>query len=174
VIRNASCLLIVATLVAFAGAQGPKTGLTAAQQQQLFQRNRAMIQTLVESSVEISNQSGDYIKRSQSYRKVIMEFQKELNNAADGTDATRVAELGKHLDMVMRQGLAPNMKKAYLQIGGPNGTGHKDLQEIRDSTIELVDWLQVKAKNKWADTPEVREVIESLEKTKKEMGTGGP
>jgi hypothetical protein len=172
-IRNASCLMIFAALAAIAGAQGSKTGLTAAQQQQLFQRNRAMIQTLVDSSVEISNQSNDYLKRSEAYRKVIMEFQRELGNAADGSDAARIAELGKHLDTVMRQGLAPNLKRAHDQIG-PNGTGSKELRDIRDRTVGLVDWLQDKAKNKWADTPEVREVIESLEKTKKDLGTAGP
>jgi hypothetical protein len=65
------------------------------------------------------------------------------------------------------------LKRAHDQIG-PNGTGSKELRDIRDRTVGLVDWLQDKAKNKWADTPEVREVIESLERTKKELGTAGP
>lgn len=173
-IRNASCLLIFAVLAAIAGAQGPKTGLTAAQQQQLFQRNRAMIQSLIESSLEITDKSGDYIQRSRSYRKVILEFQQELSSAADSDDAARLAELGTHLDTVMRQGLAPSLVKAHRQIG-PDGTGRRDLHEIRDRTVELVDWLQDKAKNKWADTPEVRKVIESLEETKKELkASAGP
>ena len=167
-IRNAAGLMILVTLSAIAGAQGAKPRLTPAQQQQLFQRNRAMIQTLVDSSVEITAQSGDYVQRSKSYRKVIMEFQKELNDAADGSDATRIAELGKHLDTVMRRGLAPSLQRAVDQEG-PNGTRRKDLDEIRDRTVELVEWLQDKARNKWADTPEVREVINSLEKTKTDL-----
>jgi hypothetical protein len=167
-IRHAACLMIFAALAALAGAQGPKPGLTAAQQHQLFQRNRVIIETLVESSLEICDNSGSYLRRTKSYRKVIMGLQAELSGAADGSDAARVAELGKHLDTVMRQGLAPSLQKAVQQIGR-DGTGKKDLQEIRDRTVELVDWLQDKASNKWADTPEVREVIQSLVKAKKEL-----
>ena len=170
-IRNAACSMIVILLAALAGAQGPKTGLTAAQQHQMFQRNRVMIQTLVDSSVEISAMSGDYLQRSRSYRKVIMKFENELTDAANGNDAGRIAEIGKHLNTVMRQGLAPSLQAAVRQVGA-DGTGQKDLREIRDRSVELVEWLQDKAKNKWADTPEVREVIESLERTKKELGAG--
>ena len=70
-IRSASILLIMAGLTTLVGAQGPKTGLTAAQQQQLFQRNRAMIQTLVDSSVDMSTRSNDPVHRAKTYRKVI-------------------------------------------------------------------------------------------------------
>lgn len=167
-IRSASILLIVAGLAAVVGAQGPKSGLTAAQQQQLFQRNRLMIQTLVDGTVDMSNQSGDYIHRAKTYRKVIVEFQRELGSAADSSDAVRIAELGKHLDTLMRQGLAPSLKAAQQQIG-PKGTGKQDLLDIRDRTLELVDWLQDKARNEWADTPEVREVILKLEQSRKDL-----
>lgn len=173
-IRHASCLLIVVALAALTSAQGSKPGLTASQQQQLFQKNRTMIQMLVDSSLEISDKSGSYIDRSRSYRKVIMEFQKELVTSANGSDAGRVAEIGKHLDTVMRQGLAPSLQAAHRQIG-PKGTGREDLVEIRDYTLELVEWLQEQAKNKWADTPEIREVIQALDLTKKELTTSvGP
>jgi hypothetical protein len=167
-IRSASILLIAAALTAVVGAQGPKSGLTASQQRQLFQRNRSMIQSLVDSTVDMSNQSGDYLQRAKTYRKVIVEFQRELGSAAESSDATRIAELGNHLDTLMRQGMAPSLKAAQQQIG-PRGTGQKDLYELRDRTVELVDWLQDKARNQWADTPEVREVIQKLELSKKEL-----
>ncbi|MCE9534137.1 MAG: hypothetical protein K8T89_23920 [Planctomycetes bacterium] len=168
-IRSLLSLLLVAILCTFAGAQGTKRELTAVQQQQLFQKNRPMIQTLVDSTLELSTFSGDHTERSRSYRKVIMEFQKALGTAADDSDSGRVAEIGKHLDTVIRQGLAPSLKAANRQIGGPNGTGYKDLVEIRDRSVELVQWLQDKARDKWADTPEVRDVIESLDRTKKDL-----
>jgi hypothetical protein len=173
-IRTASILVLAAALCTIAGAQGPKNSLTAAQQHELFQRNRSMIVSLVDSSVEISDVAGDYILRSRSYRKVVNQFHEELTRAAESGNAARVAELGKHFDTVLRQGLTPSLKAANRNIG-PDGTGRKDLQEIRDRTLELVDWLKDKAKNKWGDTPEVREVIESLERTKQELSTSvGP
>lgn len=173
-IRTAAVLLIAAALCVVAGAQGPKPGLTAAQQHELFRRNRAMITTLVDSSLEISDNANDAVKRSHSYRKVILELEKELSGAADRGDAARVAELGKHLDVVMRQGLSPSLKAANTQVG-PQGSGRDKLIDIRDRSVELVDWLQDKAKNKWADTPEVREVIQSLDRTKKELNSSvGP
>lgn len=169
-IRNVSILLLMAGLSAVVGAQGPRTGLTAAQQQLLFQRNRTMIQTLVDSTIDMSADSGDYLKQAKTYKKVIVEFQRELGSAADSSDAKRIAELGNHLDTLMRQGMAPSLKAAHQQIGGPKGSGYKDLLELRDNTVNLVDWLQDKARNQWADTPEVREVIEKLERSKKELG----
>jgi len=171
-IRNAACLMVFAALSLMASAQAAKPRLTSTQQHDLFKQNRAMIQSLVDSSVEISNVSGDYLQRAKSYRKVVMKFQEELSNAAEGSDPARVAELGKHLDTVLRQGLAPSMQKAAQQIG-PTGTGKEELKEMSARTVELVQWLQDKATNKWADTPEVREVIESLKKTKKELEFAG-
>jgi hypothetical protein len=171
-IRHATVFLIFAVLAAFAGAQGERPALTASQQQQLFQKNRGMIQTLVDSSLKIS-QSGDYIERSRSYRKVVMQFQKELDQAAGDTDASRIAELGKHLDTVLRQGLAPSLREANRSIPA-GGTGRDDLIDIRDKTVADVSWLQNIARNKWADTPEVRAVIDALETAKKEVGAAVP
>jgi hypothetical protein len=171
-IRNAACLLVFAGLTLMASAQAQKVRLTALQQHELFKQNRAMIQSLVESSVEITNVSGDYLQRSKSYRKVVMKFQEELNNAAEGSDPGRVAELGEHLDSVLRQGLVPSMQKAARQAG-PNGTSKEELQEMSNRTLELVNWLQEKATKKWPETPEVQKVIESLEKTKKELKVAG-
>jgi hypothetical protein len=168
-LRHALCLSMFAVLTMLAAAQEPKPRLTASQQQQLFQRNREMIKTLVDSSLDISKQSGDYIQRSLAYRKVIMELQKELDNAANGEDAGRVSELGSHLNTVLERGLRPSLEAASGQIGA-DGTGRRRLVEIRDDTIGFVDWLQNKARNKWADTPEIRQVIDSLEKSKKELG----
>jgi hypothetical protein len=173
-IRDTLVLLIFAGLAALAGAQSGKPVLTGSQQQQLFHRNRAMVEALVDSGVEISKQSNEYTERSRSYRDLAMKFQSELNQAADNNDAARVAELGKHLNTVLLEGLAPSLRNAHRQIGA-DGTGREKLLDIRNSTVELVDWLQNRARNKWADTPEVREVIDSLETTKKELGSSvGP
>ncbi len=172
-IRTGTTLVVFAMLAAFAGAQGTKPPLTAAQQQQLFQRNRATVAALVDSSLEISR-SNDYVARARSYRKVAMQLQRDLDHAAGDSDATRIAELGSHLDTVLRQGLAPSLRAAHQQIGA-GGTDRGNLLDIRDSSMELVDWLRTKAKDKWADTPEVRSVINSLEQTRKDLnGSVGP
>lgn len=168
-IRRIVSLLAVAVACGFAGAQSSRSGLTASQQQKLFQKNRAMIQAIISSNLEMSKNSGSALSRANSYRPIITEFEKELSNAAEVEDAGRIAELGKHFDTVMRQGLAPTLKAAARQIG-PEGTGRPNLLEIRDDSIRLVQWLQNKARDKWSDTPEVREVLESLEKTKRDLG----
>jgi len=167
-IRHAAGFLVVALLCSQAGAENPPK-LTALQQQQLFQKNRQLIQTLVDGSVEMSNVSNDYTQRSRVYRRMILEFQKELTTAADQNDPNRVVEIGKHLDTVMRQGLAPTLKVARGRLG-PDGTGMNDLIDMRDRSVELADWLQNKSRAQWKDNPQVQEVIDSLEKTKKELG----
>jgi hypothetical protein len=171
-IRQALVLLIFVGLSALAGAQGEKPALSASQQQQLFQKNRGMIKTLVDSSLEISQMSGDGVQRTQCYVKVVQQFREELDRAANDADPSRVAELGKHLDTVLRKGLTPSLRDAHVQIG-PGGTGVEKLGEIRRDSLILVDWLQTKARDKWPDTPEVREVIDSLEKTKNDLDSIG-
>jgi hypothetical protein len=161
-------LLGFLALMALAAGQAQPARLTPSQQQQLFARHRVMIAALVDGSIEIAA-TGDQIQRSRSYRKIVMEFQKSLDQAAGEEDPGRVAELGKHLDTILRRGLAPSLQEANRQVG-PKGTGRDDLIDLRDRSLELVDWLERKARDKWADTPEVREVINSLEKTKKEIG----
>ena len=71
-------------------------------------------------------------------------------------------------DVVMRQGLAPSLQAATRQVGA-DGSKRDELDKMRDSSLRLVNWLQNKAKDRWADTPQIREVIESLEKTRKEL-----
>jgi hypothetical protein len=168
VLRTACVLLLAAAISALAGAQGPGAGLTAAQQQQLFQRNRQVVAALVDSSLDVSDASGDYVKRSKSYRQVVAVLHAELSAAAQREDGTRVAEIGQHLDTVLSKGLTPSLRAAAGQVG-PGGTGEKDLREIRDRSLELADWLQGQAKSKWADTPEVRAVIEALGRSKSEL-----
>jgi hypothetical protein len=168
-LRPILCLSVFVALALLAAAQASRPVLSASQQQQLFQRNQEMIKTLVDCSLDISKQSGDYIQRSRAYQKVIMGLQKELDNAANADDAGRVTELGNHLNTVLGQGLRPSLEAANRQIG-PDGTGKKDLLGIRNDSVEFVNWLQNKARNKWAETPEVRQVIDSLENTKKQLG----
>ncbi len=171
-IRNIAMLLLLVGSAAFAGNEfGP---MSASERQQLFVKNQSMVRALVDSSLEISDKSGDYLERSRSYGKVLMEIQRQLDRADAEGDGRRVAELGKHLNTVMRQGLTPSLKSAHVQIG-VGGTGRNELIDLRDRNLEFVDWLQDKARNKWADTAEVRQIIESLDETKKQLGTSvGP
>lgn len=169
-IRQAAVLLIFAVLAAFAGAQGTPAALTASQQQQLFQKNRSMIETLVDSSLKISKSGSEYTERARSYSDVVKQLQKELDKAAVDADVSRLAELGQHLNTVLGQGLVPSLKVANGQIGA-DGTGRDKLIDIRDLSVLIVDSLQSKVRDRWADSPEVRELIEKLEKTKKDLNS---
>ncbi len=141
-IRNAAVLLVFAVLSAFAGAQGTPPALTASQQQQLFQKNRGMIKTLVDSSLKISQSGNDHKERARSYGEVVKQLQKELDKAAVDADVSRLAELGKHLNTVLGEGLVPSLKKASDQIG-PGGTGRVDLIDIRFLSLLIVNSLQI-------------------------------
>jgi hypothetical protein len=167
-VRHTGVLLIFAALSALAGAQAPEPKLTALQQQQLFQKNRKMIETLVDCSVETSNQSSNPLDQAKTYGKLVDMFRKELENAAHDENAGRISELGRHLNTVLDRGLAPSLQAADRVIGA-EGTGRDALLDIRNRNLELVEWLERQASNKWADSPEVREVIQSLDKTKKEL-----
>ena len=65
--RTILCFSTFAVATLLAAAQENRPRLSAAQQQQLFHKNREMIKTLVDSSLDISKQPGDYIQRSLAY-----------------------------------------------------------------------------------------------------------
>ena len=163
--RYIACAVVFVVCVTVVGAQGPSKKLTAAEQTKLFQRNRPMIQSLVDSSVNLSVNANDYLKRSKTYSEVLEKFHEEILNAAKQEDAGRVAELGKHLGAVIENGLTPNLQEASRQIPR-NGTNWDKLKELQRQTTDTLESLQSATQKKWPESPEVREMIQMLDKAK--------
>ncbi len=137
-IRRLLALFAFAAFAAVVGAQGPKA-LMPPQRADLFKKNRPMIERLVEKTVESSQTPNDYVKRADSYYKVLFDFSQEITKAREAKDSDRVEELTKLLQNLLDDGLRPTLADAREQV--KNGTGNEDYQRVRDDLLAQVNAL---------------------------------
>jgi uncharacterized phage infection (PIP) family protein YhgE len=128
-IRHALSLAAVVLLAAFVGGQPPRALLPKERADQ-FKKNQALIQQLVDKTVESSRTPNDHLKRAETYHKVLHEFSEEIRKAKDAGDKHRVEELTSHLNILLDQGLSPTLKRARLQVEG--GTGAEDYEKVKE------------------------------------------
>lgn len=137
-IRRLLSIVAVAAFSAFVGAQGPKQ-LTPPQRAELYKRNHAMIERLVEKTVESTKTPNDHVKRADTYYKVLFDFSKEITKAREAKDAERVDELTKLLQKLLDEGLRPTLSDARRQVA--EGTGNEEYKRVRDNLLEQVNLL---------------------------------
>lgn len=137
--RAGFTLLVALVLSAWAGAQGPAP-LTAADQLRLLRANRILLTDLVTSGVELGAADGP-VDRADKCRKTARVLSVALERAAEAGDADRVAELGDHLDRVVRDALVPVLDDARQTIpeGSPDA---KRLKLVRESAVGDLDWAR--------------------------------
>lgn len=112
--RYASVLLLFAGLAALVGAQAP-SGLTPVQQAQLLARNRELLKSTVENSLELGEKT-DHLERAGTCNRLIKVWASEVERAARNREVARAAELGGHLSNVVERGVANNLRSARRQI----------------------------------------------------------
>jgi len=112
----------------------------AAARARLFQRNRDLIQTLVQGGLRLAA-ADDALQRAECCSSVAEHLATAIQQAALNQEKARVAELGLHLRALLETGVAANLSTARSQI--PIGsTLEKNLREVRDRTAHLVEPLE--------------------------------
>ncbi len=128
--------LCVVVLVPAVVAEDPPRQPSVAEQARQFQRNRELIQMLVQEGLRLASEE-DPLKRAEVCNAVAECLANAIRQAAENREKARVAELGQHLHALLEQGVAANLNTARAQI--PVGsTQEKALKEIRDRATELV------------------------------------
>jgi hypothetical protein len=129
-----------AALVLLAGAPHPAPQLDAAARARFFERNRDLIQTLVEGGLRLAV-TDDPLERAECCSGVAESLAAAIQQAARKQDGAHVAELGLHLRALLQTGVAANLSTARRQI--PLGSMlEKNLREVRDRTAHLVEPLE--------------------------------
>lgn len=115
--RTALTLLVAAGLSAWASAQVPAPGPTAAEQLKLLTSNRKLLEDLIDSGLKLSD-ANTALDRAAECRRAAGVLSAALTRAsADPTaDPDRLAELSDHLGAVLRDGLAPSLAEARSVI----------------------------------------------------------
>lgn len=130
---------VILVLSAWAGAQGPAP-LTADAQLKLLRANRVLLADLVTGGVELGKADGP-VARAEKCRQTAHVLSIALERAARADDADRVAELGDHLDLVMRDGLVPVLDEAKALVP-PESQDAKRLTETRERAVGDLDWAR--------------------------------
>lgn len=158
--RAGYTLAVFLALAAWAGAQGPAPAprLTAADQLRLLRANRVLLTDLVTNGVELGNADrlpdrADACRRSARFLGVA------LQNAAGADDPDRVAELGGHLEAVVRDGLVPILDEGKATIP-PESQDAARLKVVRETAArDLNDfWLAIPEAGKVGDSGKVRDI----------------
>jgi hypothetical protein len=137
-LRHTLSVVTAAFLAAIVGAQGPK-GPSPAQRGELFKKNRAVIENLVDQTLESAHTPSDYVKRANSYYPVLFKFNTEIAEAGRAHDTARVEELTRHLEVLLDRGLAPTLVKAREQV--ENGTGNEEYRQVKENLLAQVNAL---------------------------------
>ena len=162
-VRLLFTLLIFGTLSAWAGAQGPAATLTAADRLKLLRTNRMLIENMVDHGIDMAN-ADTPLKRAAECRKTARTLANEVQKAADDQNAGRVAELCGHLDLVLRDALAPNLDDATrtIPVGSPD---ESELKKLRANVLADFDGLRgsITVGAKVADDAKVKDALGKLE-----------
>jgi hypothetical protein len=165
-LRHTLSTVVIVFLVAVVGAQGPKA-ITPQQQSKLFEKNRFVVEKIVEKTLESSRVPGEHVKRANSYYEILYKFNKEIDQARQANDTARVDELSKHLGTLLDKGLAPTLVDARKQVEG--GTGVELYLKVRGELLAQLDALL----GILSDNPAAKASLEDVKKRLNDIKTPG-
>lgn len=134
--RHALTTAVLAGLAAWASAQGPAPGETAAERMDQFTRDRALLETLVDRGLELAD-AGTPLRRARVCHDAATDIGGRLREAVAAEDPVRVAELTEYLGAIVHDGLVPTYRQARDTIP-PGSPEAADLDRLRyDATAGL-------------------------------------
>jgi hypothetical protein len=133
-------LTVFLGLAAWAGAQGPPAGLTAAENLDRLKANRALLDQLIDRGIELGG-AGNPVDRAEACQRTAGSLAYWVGLAAADQNPDRVAELGGHLEAVIRDGLVPNLDEgrrtvtleSAARLDAAREKARGDLDRLRDA-----------------------------------------
>lgn len=138
--RLAFTLVVFLTLAAWSGAQGPAPTLPIDVQLRLHRENRVLLGDLVRQGLALADKD-DAVGRAEECEKTVRTLGIALRRAAENQNADRAAELGDHLEAVVREGLLPNIDEAARTID-PSSPEWARLKTVRERAVSGLDDLR--------------------------------
>jgi hypothetical protein len=133
--RYFALLLLVTGLAALASADerpatqpGPERILQA-------QRNQRLVDTLVTGGLDLAR-AEDRLARAKCCNELARSLAQEINQAADDHDGDRAIELGRHLQALLKNGVAANLVKERTVV--PQGSAREsELRQVSDDSTGI-------------------------------------
>jgi hypothetical protein len=154
----------------------PTPGLSPKERVEQFRRNRALIEWMVDNSLKLLEKD-EPLHRATVCREMADQLAEEIRQANKGSDGARAVELARHLNVLLKQGVAANLKAASKVI--PPGTSeYERLEAEQEHAIEALrklktDWLVAGGIPSEDDNRALREVQEGRAAVEKAMPRKG-
>jgi hypothetical protein len=135
-----------AALALFAEAASAATPPDLAEQARHFQRNRGLVTDLVDGGVSLAK-ADEPLGRAECCNRLAKTLATEISLAAGDREGDRVADLGAHLQALLKVGVADNLRVVRAQsYPGSASREEKQLQHIQHETDTFVDSLETALK----------------------------
>jgi hypothetical protein len=134
--RRAALILVALTALAgLALAQGPGPAPSAEERLRRLQRDRGLIEELVEGGLRIAAED-DAVKRAEACGGLADTFAQEVRLAAAAKDGARAADLGRDLQGLLK-GLALNLKQAHARLPADSPRA-PDLERVGQRVLRAI------------------------------------
>jgi hypothetical protein len=161
----ASLLVPVALAAGLALADGPSAP-TAEERVRRFQRDRALVERLVEGGLRLAGEP-DTLKRADECGRLARSVAEEITRAVTAREQPRADRLGQHLEALMVRGVAANLSlaSASLALDSPR---RSEVREVGDRALAVM--LPLEKELKQAGGPEQTEALrQSLTRGRAEL-----
>jgi len=129
------------------------------------QRNQKLVEKLVAGGLNLAR-AADRLDRAKYCNDLARSLAEEIKQAADDHDGDRAIELGRHLQDLLKNGVAANLNKERSQF--PQGSAREtDCTRIRDDSDRITAPLITDLAEAMKDNPvALNQVLEVIQEAK--------
>ena len=153
-------------LAALVGAQGPTAG-SPADQAKLLSRNRQLLRMTVENSLDLGAKES-HLEKAGTCNRLVKVWAGEVERAAKSDEVARAVELGEHLNRVVEQGVAGNLRSARkrIEVGSPM---EQQMFDRRDEVVSALASLETTLGVAARDHRELAAVLTALSQARRSV-----
>jgi len=157
--------LLMVSLAALALADEPSVASPGPARILQAQRNQKLVDKLVDGGIDLAR-AADRVERAKCCNELARSLAEEIKQAADDHDGDRAIELGRHLQDLLKNGVAANLNKERSQF--PQGSAREtDCTRIRDDSDRITAPLITDLAEAMKDNPvALNQVLEVIQEAK--------
>jgi hypothetical protein len=167
--------LLMVSLAALALADEPPVASPGPARILQAQRNQKLVDKLVDGGLDLAR-AADRVERAKCCNELARSLAEEIKQAADDHDGDRAVELGRHLQALLKNGVAANLLKERTIV--PQGSARESvLRQVSDDSTGITAPLLSDLPETMKENPTaLAEVLQAVQEAQASFaGTGkGP
>ncbi len=164
--------LLMVSLAALALADEPSVASPGPARILQAQRNQKLVDKLVDGGLDLAR-AVDRVERAKCCNELARSLAEEIKQAADDHDGDRAVELGRHLQALLKNGVAANLLRERTIV--PQGSAREsELRQVRDDSTGITALLLTNLPETMKENPTaLAEVLQAVQEAQASFaGTG--